>query len=177
MAGFGRNGSRSSAKAIASAERHHDWLKLRREGLFERQIGSRYGVTQQAVSKALLKYVRDVPASEAELLRLTRAAQIASMYKMVSQAYERAQSDKVLLKFISMALDLIEREAKLLGLDAEMRNHVERPVSAPHRGTVFDLLASVEPLSAEMLKQIQELDPIVKPYHAKSVDDPDPVDD
>jgi len=28
-----------------------------------------------------------------------------------------------------------------------------------------------------MLKQIQDLDPIEKPDHAKSADDPDPVDD
>ena len=59
-----------------------------------------------------------------------------------------------------MALGLLDREAKLLGLDVETRNRMERPVSAPHRGTVFDLLAQVEPLSAEMLKQIQDLDPI-----------------
>ena len=81
MAGFGRNGSRSSAKAIASAERHGVWIKERREGLLEREIGSRYGVTQQAVSKAILKHVRDLPAGEAEQLRRTRAAQIASITK------------------------------------------------------------------------------------------------
>jgi len=85
------------------------------------------------------------------------------MYKMAIQACERAQGDKVLLKFINMALDLMEREAKLLGLDAKTRERMERPESTPHRGTVFDLLAHVEPLSAEMLKQIQELDPIEKP--------------
>jgi hypothetical protein len=40
-----------------------------------------------------------------------------------------------------------------------------------------DLLAQVEALSAEMLKQIQELDPIEKPDHAKSADAPGSVDD
>jgi hypothetical protein len=50
-----------------------------------------------------------------------RSAQIVSMYKMASQANKRAQSDRVLLKFISMALDLKEREANLLGLDAKTR--------------------------------------------------------
>ena len=60
-------------------------------------------------------------------------------------------------------LALLEREAKPLGLDAETRNTVEPPDSAPDRGTVFNLLAQVEPLSAEMLKQIHELDPIEKP--------------
>jgi hypothetical protein len=167
MAGFGRNGSRSSAKAIASAERHGVWIKLRREGLLEREIGSRSGVSQQAVSKALLKYVRDVPAGEAKLLRRTHAAYLASMHEMVSQAYERAQSDKVLLKFMSMALDLMEREAKLLGLDAEMRNHVEPP---PNRSqvqpTIWNLLAKIGPSDLETLKRIQEFDPIERP-HAK----------
>ena len=147
------------------------------EGYLEKEIGSRYGVTQQAVSKGLLKYVRDVPASEAELLRRTRAAQIASMYKMVGQACVRAQSDKVLLKFISMALDLMEREAKLLGLDAEMRNHVERPERSQVQPTIWSLLAQAEPTDLETLKQIQDLDPIEKPHHAKSADDPGPVDD
>jgi hypothetical protein len=163
MAGFGRNGSRSSAKAIASAERHGEWLRLRREGFLEREIGSRYGVKQQTVSKALLKYVRDVPAGEAQRLRRTHAAYLASMHEMVSQAYERAQSDKVLLKFMSMALDLMEREAKLLGLDAEMRNHVEPP---PNRSqvqpTIWNLLAQAPRTDLETLKRIQELDPIEK---------------
>jgi hypothetical protein len=68
------------------------------------------------------------------------------MYKMVSQAYARAQSDRVLLKFISMALDLMEREAKLLGLDAEMRNHYEPPPDRSQvQPTVWSLLAKAEP--------------------------------
>jgi hypothetical protein len=81
MAGFGRNGSRFSAKAIALAERHGVWIALRRQGHLEADIARRFGVTQQAVSKALLKYVRDLPAGEAELLRQTHAAYLALMYR------------------------------------------------------------------------------------------------
>jgi transposase len=54
MAGFGRNGSRSSAKAIASAERHGVWIALRRQGYLEADITRRFGVSKQAVSKAQL---------------------------------------------------------------------------------------------------------------------------
>jgi hypothetical protein len=57
--------------------------------------------------------VRDMPAGEAEHLRRTHAAYLASMHEMVSQAYERAQSHKVLLKFIGLVLGLLEREATL----------------------------------------------------------------
>ena len=43
----------------------------------------------------------------------THAAHLVSMHELASQAYERAQSHKVLLKFIGVVLGLLEREAKL----------------------------------------------------------------
>jgi hypothetical protein len=164
MAGFGRNGSRSSAKAIASAERHGVWIALRRQGHLEKDIARGFGVSQQAVSKVLLKYVRDLPEGEAELLRYDRAAQIASMYKMANQVCERAQSDKVLLKFIRMALELMEREAKLLGLDAKTRKHMEPTADRSQvQPTVWSFFAQAAPTDLALIKRIQELDPIEKP--------------
>jgi predicted transcriptional regulator len=168
MAGFGRNGSRSSAKAIASAERHSVWLALRRQGHSEADIARRYGVSQQAVSKALLKHVRDLPAGEAELLRQTHAAYLALMYKMANEACERAQSDKILLKFIITAVHVMERQAKLLGLDAAMRNRKEPSPDLSHvQPTIWNVLAQAGPTDLETIKRIQELDPIEKPDDAK----------
>jgi hypothetical protein len=129
-----------------------------------REIGSRSGVTQQAVSKALLKYVRVVPAGEAELLRLKHAAYLASMYKMAVQLYERGQSDRVLLNVLGTMLDLMEREANLLGLDAKIRNRAEPPADRSHvQPTIWNHLAQAPPTDLETLKRIQELDPIEKP--------------
>ena len=159
MAGFGRNGSRSSAKAIASAERHGVWIALRRQGHLEKDIASRYGVSQQAVSKALLNYVRDVPASEAERLRRAHVVYLASMYKMANQLYEQGQSGRALLNILGMMLDLMEREAKLLGLDAATRNRMERPDRSQVQPTVWSLLAQAPPTDLETLKRIPELDP------------------
>jgi len=163
MAGFGRNGSRSSAKAIASAERHGVWIALRRQGHLEKDIASRYGVSQQAVSKALLNYVRDVPASEAERLRRAHVVYLASMYKMANQLYEQGQSGRALLNILGMMLDLMEREAKLLGLDAATRNRIERPDRIQVQPTLWNLLAQAGPTDVETIKRIQELDPIEKP--------------
>jgi hypothetical protein len=120
-----------------------------------------------------------MPAREAEYMRRTQAAYLVSMHEIANQAYEQARSDKARLKILGMVLGLLEREAKLLSLDAPPRiaNIEEATGSGPGQGTVFELLARVEPLSAEMLKQIQELDPIEKPDHAKSADGPGPVDD
>ena len=64
----------------------------------------------------------------------------------------------------------MEREAELLGLDAETRNRMERPSVTEVRPsgnrvqpTVWNLLAQAEPTDSETIKRIQELDPIEKP--------------
>ena len=59
----------SSASSIARAERDRDWIELRRQGLLESEIAARYDVRQQTVSKAILKYVRNLPALAADDLR------------------------------------------------------------------------------------------------------------
>lgn len=116
MAGFARNVSRSSASTIASAERHRHWIQLRREGLRESEIAAKYGVSQQAVSKAVLKYVRDVPKREAERLRQAHFMQIVHMNELAMRAYDYANYHKC-LHALNVAVRLLERQAKLLGLD------------------------------------------------------------
>src|SRR5216683_1645603 len=111
----------SSASSIARAERHREWIELRRQGVVESEIASRHGVTQQAVSKAVLKHVRNLPAAEAECLRETQLALIDSMREMAVQAYEQAGSDEARLGLLNTMIKLEERTAKLLGLDAEYR--------------------------------------------------------
>jgi len=47
-----RNGTLSSPKAIATAERHREWIELRRAGMSELGIASRYGVRRRSCSVA-----------------------------------------------------------------------------------------------------------------------------
>jgi len=129
--------------------------------VLESEIAKRQGVTQQAVSKAVLKYVRNLPAAEAECLRTTQLEQISSLREMALQAYEQASSDEARLGALNTMVKLEEREAKLLGLDAEYR--VKRLNSRAARLAATQLLARAEPLDMEVLKQIQALDPIKKP--------------
>ncbi len=149
----------SSASSIARAERHREWIELRRQGVLESEIARTHGVTQQAVSKAVLKHVRNLPPAEAECLRETQLALIDSMREMADQAYEQASSDEAKVGLLNTMIKLEERTAKLLGLDAEYR--MKRRNGS--RLTAPQLLARAEPFDLEMLKRIQELDPIVKP--------------
>jgi predicted transcriptional regulator len=151
----------SSARGLATAERHREWIELRRQGVLESEIAKRHGVTQQAVSKAVLKHVRNLPAAEAERLKRTQLEQINSMREMALQAYEQASSDEARLGLLNTMLKLEERTAKLLGLDAEYR--IKRRNGSAVGLAATQLLARAEPLDLELLKQIQELDPIVKP--------------
>jgi hypothetical protein len=139
-----------------------------------KEIARRSGVTQQAVSKALLKHVRDACGRSRTAKRDPRCPYCLDVQK-ANQSCERAQSDKVLLKFIGMALDLMEREAKLLGLDAETRNRMKRrprgnqpqPGGNQIKPTIWSLLAQVAPTDLETITRIQELEPIKKPEQAK----------
>src|SRR5260370_37179699 len=66
------------------------WIELRRQGVLESEIASRHGVTQQAVSKAVLQYGRKLPAAEAEALRGAQLSLIGAMREMALQAVEQA---------------------------------------------------------------------------------------
>ncbi|MFI5352907.1 MAG: hypothetical protein ACHQZS_08075 [Candidatus Binatales bacterium] len=78
-------------------------------------------MTQQAVSKVLLKHIHDLPARQAKELRLTHIARFAEMREIELQALEKAQSARAQLAVIGRLIKIEEREAKLLGLDAPAR--------------------------------------------------------
>ena len=103
------------------------------------------------------------------------AAYLVSMHELASQAYERAQSDKARLKVIGMVLGLMEREVKLLGLDSEMRNHVERRGGPDDRGTVLICARGLSPQRGNA-EADPGTPPIEKPDHAKSSGGPGPID-
>lgn len=87
----------------------------------EAEIARRYGVTQQAVSKALLKYIRDVPAAEARELRREQMQRLAAMRKALMEASYSAKDPRIMLRCYDVLIRCWEREAKVLGLDADCR--------------------------------------------------------
>lgn len=164
MAGFGRNGEQSSAEALAQAERHREWLELRRQGVGEAEIARRAGVSQQAVSKAILKHIRAIPAHEADALRREHVAQIQAIGNLAMDAYEHAGTDGARLEALGLMIKTEEQLARLLGLDAEYR--MGRANGRAKRASHLEGLAQPEPIDAETLKLLQAIEPIVAPEHA-----------
>jgi hypothetical protein len=155
---------KSSATSIARAERDRDWIELRRQGLLESEIASRYEVRQQTVSKAILKYVRNLPAIAADDLRRIEAERLDALTAALAPAIAKGDP-----RSIEAAVRISERRAKLLGLDAPNTHRITGPGDGPVQ--IMSLLAQVPPMDVEMLKRIQELEPIEKPAGADAIDE------
>jgi hypothetical protein len=158
--------AKSSAGSIARAERDRDWIELRRQGLLESEIASRYDVRQQTVSKAILKYVRNVPALAADDLRRLEAERLDALTAALAPAIAKGDP-----RSIEAAVRISERRAKLLGLDAPNTHRITGPGDGPVQ--IMSLLAHVPPMDVEMLRRIQELEPIQKPAEADACVDED----
>lgn len=151
-----RNGTLSSPKAIATAERHREWIELRRAGMSELEIASRYGVSQQSVSKAVLKYLRNLSISESEDLRRMEGERLDALLLALGPGIANGQP-----RAIEAAVKISERRARLFGLDAPNTHVIEGPNGGPIG--VFSLPPPGEVVDVELIKRIQELDPLEKP--------------
>ena len=143
---------KSGRKAISLAEQHRRWLTLRRKGMLEIDIARRFGVTQQAVSKAILKYIRNLSISESEDLRRIEGERLDALLLALAPSIAKGQP-----RAIEAAVKISERRAKLLGLDAPDTHVIEGPVA------MFALPPPGPAVDVEIIRQIQELDPIEKP--------------
>jgi len=142
----------SSAKAIATAERHAEWVEKRKHGWTYRRIAAEYSVApstvEEAVSRCLLA-VREEPARE------LRALELEALDDLIDQT----------LDDLIVADDVITRLAcreavrkfradrrKLLGLDAPQKLEVSR---SPEElwGSVKEWLKSPTPELEAALKE------------------------
>jgi predicted transcriptional regulator len=146
---------RASARSLATVEKHNTWIELRRQGYLETQIAARFGVSQQAVSKALLKYLRNLPQESADELRRIEAERLDALY--VALAPGIAEGDP---RCIEVAVRISERRSKLLGLDVPTK--YRGPADGAPVVNIMNLMAGGA-LDIDELKRIQELDPVKKP--------------
>lgn len=163
-----RNGSGSSPKAIATAERHREWIELRRAGMSELEIASRYGVSQQSVSKVLLGHVRDLPAAQAADFRRSHLERLNQMREMAMKAVAVATTNPQILRALRVWEKIDHREAKMLGL-YDIRWDRVSPTAESNSPANTNLPPDVD---LEELQKIMELDPSLA---ANDSERPDPA--
>lgn len=108
--------SKTSKRRIAARERWTRALELRKRGLIFEKIGEQMGCSRQMahnmVSRALAE-LREKCHEEAEAVRELELQRLDEMFVM---AFEQVEGGK--LDAIDRALRIMDRRAKLLGLDA-----------------------------------------------------------
>ena len=111
------------AETVLATERRARAVELRLAGYSLKQIGAELGVTFQAVAKMInkeLSELRDVAEKDAEILREVEVARLDAMLKAKWPEVEIGNDAA-----IDRVLRIMERRAKLLGLDAPTRSNVE----------------------------------------------------
>lgn len=114
-----------------AAQRRLDALALRQAGASYRQIGERLGVSEcqawRDVDRALAALAK-LTETEAEKLRALEMARLDAMLLPVLQQAKQGH-----LGAIDRVLRIMERRAKLLGLDKPVRAEVTGPEGRPIR--------------------------------------------
>ena len=153
-----RNGLLSSAKAIASAERHRAIIELRKQGVEQAEIARRFDVSQQAVSKVLLRHVRNLPAEEAADLRRVQLESLSKQRELIFRALKNWPTTRETLRLLKQWERIDHHEARLLGL-------YDLPV---HSIRISAIAESISPenidfppvaVNLEELRNIMKLDP------------------
>jgi hypothetical protein len=101
----------TSAKAIATAERHAEWLELRKRGWTYRKIAAEHGVGKSTVEEAVSRALREVRVEPALELRAMHAEALDDML------LEAAELDEPEAR-LALQLKIRADQRKMLGIDA-----------------------------------------------------------
>lgn len=115
-----RAGPRPGVTDLDRAAETVEMLRMRQMGASYESIARHFNLNRKTVWERVTKYLRDMPADEAETLRAMEARRY--------DEYERRLQDGIIegdTKAITAAIRLSERRCKLLGLDMPQRHEVQ----------------------------------------------------
>jgi hypothetical protein len=143
-----------ASRTPAQIESDHQAAQWKSQGLTYQQIGDRLGITRQAAHVAVQRALADIPRMATEELRTLELEKLENLerrliYIINQQSYKTSASGRVIeyegkpvldttpqIQAIGAALKVIDKRAKLLGLDA--------PTKVETEITVYDGTGEVE---------------------------------
>lgn len=146
------NGKRSQANKIDIAQRRIQSLELRKRGYSLRAIADALDVTAPTVQRdieAMLKQLNDEAIKETALLREMELQRLDDMWKSLHK-----QIDGGNFGAIDRALKIMERRAKLLGLDAPTQNKHE--VEMPQAVQALEMLSALSQQAGVTMEALLE---------------------
>lgn len=99
-----------------SAETTAQMLELRKKGWTYRAIGEKYGMSAPSAYERVKKALYNTVAEPAEDLRQMELERLDDLYTKLSAKIEAGD-----VRAISTALSIMDRRAKMLGIDAPMK--------------------------------------------------------
>jgi hypothetical protein len=118
----------TSAKAIATADRHAEWIQARRRGKSYRAIAAESGVAHSTVEEAVAKALKAIRVEPAEELR---ALELESLDELIEKAWDAVCDGE--LERLEELRKLRGDRRKFLGLDAPAKT---MDVTPPREQTV-----------------------------------------
>lgn len=152
MASLGAKNKRP--KAIVTLGREAEAIELRKQGLTYGQIGEMLGISEmgahKCVSRALDKFKTELSEQTADVRQLELQRLDALFYGVWLKAQSGDPSS------IGSAIKIMERRAKLLGLDAASKNELSGPDGGPLTVGVFAVPLEVITRDAWSAKAVEQ---------------------
>lgn len=148
--GVGKGPVKTSAKALAQAERSNQILKLRAQSFTLEQIAEQVGLkSASAVHNVLSRAIQKLRTENVEACREMEVARLDEVLDRAWEAYRRVEAiepldEGELLAHRDHIVRILQRRAKLLGIEAPVRHEIEvstKPLDQVIAGAVEQLRA------------------------------------
>lgn len=128
---------KTSSKQISIAKRTEEAAKLRRLGYTLEEIAKELGVVVSTIHKDLSKLIESIPVEEGMVYLRLELDRIDQMFRPAFEEATQGDFDATLV-----CIKLMERRAKLLGLDGSLKVEVSHDYNAAkNEEVVLKLLA------------------------------------
>jgi len=110
-------------KSLDRKLRTLEWLELRRKGYSYDEIGRQYQVPTTSVHRTVTKALALAARKSGESAEIVRRIELERLDKMYQSLWEQIESGST--RAIEMGLRIMERRAKLTGLDAPEQKQIQ----------------------------------------------------
>lgn len=146
-----RNEVRTSAATIA--EQQAECYRLQLEGLSVREIAKRVGLSHGTVQNRISAHASSIVQPLAEQVRERHLEQIR---EWLAKLNEQIKRDYAVARNVEVGTRLLEREAKLLGIDAPEKVDATITTVSPEDIELRELIAEAQAKAALEEQQLRE---------------------
>lgn len=118
----------SSRSQLNKISRHNEWLQLYAGGATQQQIADRYSVSRQAVGVAIKDALKGAASRRTELADHAYELQLERLERLLTAHWPHALNTRdnpdQAIRSSRVVLDILDREAKLFGLDQPVQVEV-----------------------------------------------------